>query len=97
MKKDKLEIKISPTRDEMGIVAANDVAEAIKAVLKEKDEVNMIFAAAPSQNDMLLHLCEKTDIALLCDGGVTVVCNTDGGSSLLTRKLQGINYIGRRT
>lgn len=62
MKKDKLEIKISPTRDEMGIVSANDVAEAIKAVLKEKDEVNMIFAAAPSQNDMLLHLCERTDI-----------------------------------
>lgn len=62
MNKDKLEIKISPTRDEMGMVSANDVAEAIKAVLKEKDEVNMIFAAAPSQNDMLLHLCERTDI-----------------------------------
>ncbi len=62
MKKDKLEIKIFPTRDEMGLVAAQDVAEAIKTVLKEKGEVNMIFAAAPSQNDMLLHLCERNDI-----------------------------------
>ncbi len=63
MKKDKLEIKISATRDEMGKIAAEDVAKAINAVLAEKDEVNMIFAAAPSQNDMLMHLCERTDIA----------------------------------
>lgn len=61
-KKDKMEVKIFPTRDEMGISAANDIASAIKELLKEKDEINMIFAAAPSQNDMLLHLCEKEDI-----------------------------------
>lgn len=62
MKKDKLEIKIFETRDEMGIAAANDIAAAIKELLSNKAEINMIFAAAPSQNDMLLHLCEKTDI-----------------------------------
>lgn len=62
MKKDKLEIKIFDTRDEMGIAAADDIALAIKELLAEKQEINMIFAAAPSQNDMLLHLCEKTDI-----------------------------------
>lgn len=62
MRKDKLEVKIYETRDKMGIGAADDVAAAIKELLAEKDEINMIFAAAPSQNDMLLHLCEKTDI-----------------------------------
>lgn len=62
MKKDKLEIKIFETRNEMGLAAANDIATAIKELLAEKSEINMIFAAAPSQNDMLLHLCEKTDI-----------------------------------
>lgn len=62
MKKDKLEIKIFDTRDEMGKAAAEDIASAIKELLSTKQEINMIFAAAPSQNDMLLHLCEKTDI-----------------------------------
>ena len=61
-KKDKLEVKIFDTRDNMGKVAADDIAEAIKKLLAEKEEINMIFAAAPSQNDMLLHLCEKEDV-----------------------------------
>lgn len=62
MIKDKLEIKIFETRDEMGRIAAADIADAIKKLLAEKKEINMIFAAAPSQNDMLLHLCERKDI-----------------------------------
>ena len=62
MRADKLEVKIFETRDLMGIAAADDIAAAIKELLAEKEEINMIFAAAPSQNDMLLHLCEKTDI-----------------------------------
>lgn len=61
-KKDKMEVKIFDTRDNMGIAAADDIASAIKELLAEKEEINMIFAAAPSQNDMLLHLCEKEDI-----------------------------------
>ena len=61
-KKDKLEVKIYDTRDEMGKGAADDIAAAIKELLADREEINMIFAAAPSQNDMLLHLCEKTDI-----------------------------------
>ena len=59
MRADKLEVKIFETRDLMGIAAADDIAAAIKELLAEKEEINMIFAAAPSQNDMLLHLCEK--------------------------------------
>ena len=60
--KDKMTVKIFDTRDEMGKIAADDIAECIKALLTEKDEINMIFAAAPSQNDMLYHLCERCDI-----------------------------------
>ncbi len=61
-KKDKLDIKIYDTREQMGIAAAEDVAAGIKACLAEKDEINMIFAAAPSQNDMLAALCARDDI-----------------------------------
>ena len=38
------------------------IAECMKKSLKEKAEINMIFAAAPSQNDMLLHLLEEEGI-----------------------------------
>ncbi len=62
MKKDALDVKIFETRDEMGAAAADDIAAAIKELLAEKDEINVVFAAAPSQNDMLFHLCQKTDI-----------------------------------
>ena len=60
--KDKLLTKIYENRDEMGKGAAKDIAECIKSLLKEKEEINIIFAAAPSQNDMLLHLCEEDGI-----------------------------------
>ncbi len=60
--KDKLTVKIDNTRDEMGKTAAKDVAAAIKEALAKKDEINMIFAAAPSQNDMLKYLCEEEGI-----------------------------------
>ena len=60
--KDKMTVKIFETRDEMGKAASEDVAEKIKELLFVKEEINMIFAAAPSQNDMLYHLCERSDI-----------------------------------
>lgn len=62
LNKDKLVVKIFNTRDEMGLNAANDIAVCIKSLLAKKKEINMIFAAAPSQNDMLCNLCERTDI-----------------------------------
>lgn len=61
-KKDKLYVKTFETRDEMGNAAATDIAECIKKCLAEKDEINMIFAAAPSQNDVLHHLCMNKEI-----------------------------------
>ena len=60
--KDKLEVKILPTRDEMGKIAAADIRAAILHLLETKDEINMIFAAAPSQNDVLAHLTAYKDI-----------------------------------
>lgn len=53
LEKDKLEILVFDTRAEMGEFAAGEVAAKINELLKKKDEVNMIFAAAPSQNEFL--------------------------------------------
>ena len=60
--KDLLLVKIMPTRDEMGKVAAKDIHDKILSLLAEKDEINMIFAAAPSQNDVLQSLIAYPDI-----------------------------------
>lgn len=60
--KEKLLVKIFNTRDEMGKSAAEDIAECIKKLFYQKEEINMIFAAAPSQNDMLYHLRKRDDI-----------------------------------
>ncbi len=60
--KDTLTVKTFDTRDEMGKAAADDIAAYMKELLATKSEINMIFAAAPSQNDMLYHLCERTDL-----------------------------------
>lgn len=55
-------IKIYDTRAEMGCDAADDIAEAIRGVLARKEACNMIFAAAPSQNEMLAALAAQPDI-----------------------------------
>lgn len=51
--KDNLKVEIYETRAEMGKAAGTQAAETIKKCLAEKAEVNIIFAAAPSQNEML--------------------------------------------
>ena len=50
---DKLAVKISPNRNEMGAVAAKDICNKIRELFLKKAEINIIFAAAPSQNDVL--------------------------------------------
>lgn len=60
--KDKLQIKAFSTRDEMGKRAASDIAEAIKGLLQNKPVINIIFAAAPSQQDCLRYLTENKSI-----------------------------------
>lgn len=61
-KKDNLLCKIYPTRREMGAAAANEIHDKILELLQEKDELNMIFAAAPSQNEVLESLTQMRDI-----------------------------------
>lgn len=54
--KEKLEVRIFSTREDMGKQAAKDVANVIKENLERKGELNMIFAAAPSQQEFMQYL-----------------------------------------
>ena len=60
--REKLTIKVFPTLSEMGARAARDVSDRICALLAGKAEVNMIFAAAPSQLEFLHRLTEDERI-----------------------------------
>lgn len=62
-KKEKMLVKIIADRDKMGKVAAKDAAAKIIEMLGEKEELNIIFAAAPSQNEFFAHLIENNKIA----------------------------------
>lgn len=53
---DNLRVKIFEDRNTMGMRAARDVASRMEELLKKKDQINMIFAAAPSQNEFLAAL-----------------------------------------
>ena len=57
--KDNLIANIYENRTLMGQAAADDIAECMTKLLEKEDTINMVFAAAPSQNDMLSALCEK--------------------------------------
>ena len=61
-KQDQLEIKKYTTRQEMGAGAAADVERVIAQIIQEKGHINMIFAAAPSQNEMLQNLLHSERI-----------------------------------
>jgi glucosamine-6-phosphate deaminase len=62
MIKDGIKINIYNTRQLMGAEAAIAVAGTITHLLQQQSEVNMVFAAAPSQNEFLDALV-KQDIA----------------------------------
>ena len=61
-KKDLLSVNIYDTRIEMGEAAAKDIKACILSLLKTKDTINMIFAAAPSQNEVLYALATDKEI-----------------------------------
>lgn len=61
-KKDNLTVKIADSRNEMGACAAHDAAVALRALLDSKEEVNVVFAAAPSQNETLAALVREEGI-----------------------------------
>ena len=62
IKKEKLKVIVFATREEMGNKAGNDAAECIKKLRSETEEVNMIFAAAPAQNETLAALIQAAGI-----------------------------------
>ena len=61
-KVDELKVCIFPTREEMGKAAAVDFAAAVREILKTKESVRVIFAAAPSQDDILRSIVADPDI-----------------------------------
>jgi glucosamine-6-phosphate deaminase len=52
----KLDVRIYEDRKGMGTAASEKFAKEITALLKMKDEINVVFAAAPSQNEFLAAL-----------------------------------------
>ena len=54
---DRLVVESFATRAEMGAAAAADIAAALAGRLGKQASVRMVFAAAPSQADMLAALC----------------------------------------
>lgn len=57
--RDQLKVKIYKSRELMGNEAAEDISQRINTLLKEKEHINIVFAAAPSQNEFLQSLAEK--------------------------------------
>lgn len=60
--KEKLTVKVSDTREAMGALAAEEIGKKIVELQQEKEEINIIFAAAPSQNEVLENLIKNPDI-----------------------------------
>ncbi len=60
--KDNLKVNVYDSRDAMGAAAAADVKKAILRALDKKENINMIFAAAPSQNEVLANLANDKEI-----------------------------------
>ena len=61
-KKDLLTVNAYDTRTEMGQAAARDIKARILSLLEIKETINMIFAAAPSQNEVLAALANDKEI-----------------------------------
>jgi glucosamine-6-phosphate deaminase len=56
-----LAVKVFDTRGQMGISAAEHTQERLKRIIQKKGEATVMFAAAPSQNELLEVLC-KSDV-----------------------------------
>ncbi len=57
-----MKVNVFTTRKMMGIKAGKDVEKQIISILKEKQSIRMIFAAAPSQNELLDYLTSSKKI-----------------------------------
>jgi glucosamine-6-phosphate deaminase len=61
-KVDKLSVEAHDNRTKMGVAVARQVSHKIKDIITEKGSVNMAFAAAPSQNEFLIELCNTREL-----------------------------------
>jgi len=59
---DALDVRIYENRTQMGQAAAEDIKVCILKLLETKEQLNMIFAAAPSQNEVLAALANDLQI-----------------------------------
>ena len=59
---EKLHVIVAENRNDMGKLSAEHVAQLIKKLLSEKNEIRMVFAAAPSQNEFLDELTKDKSI-----------------------------------
>jgi glucosamine-6-phosphate deaminase len=60
--KTSMNIRIEATREALGRAAATDIAQAIREELLSKPTLRIIFAAAPSQSEMLSALIQEPGI-----------------------------------
>ena len=60
---DRMTVRVFPTRLDMGRAAAKDGAARLRTLLKEKEFISVVFAAAPSQNEMIDTLLQEPGIA----------------------------------
>lgn len=59
---EQLSVRVFATREHMGACAGSEAAQAIRDILAEKNCANVMFAAAPSQNETLAALCASEGI-----------------------------------
>lgn len=59
---EELKVDVFSTREILGSIAAKDVASKINEIISKKNKVRMIFAAAPSQNELLSELIKYSNI-----------------------------------
>lgn len=65
-KKDRLTVQIYPSREELGRASAYEAGKKIKELLEAQENINIIFAAAPSQNEFLENLINQEGIKWEC-------------------------------
>lgn len=59
---EQLSVNVLNNREELGRLASSDVAAKMRDLLNKQRTVRMIFAAAPSQNELLDSLCQAESI-----------------------------------
>lgn len=92
-KKDKLQVKVYDSRDAMGRAAAREAAAHLRSLLSQKEEVRVVFAAAPSQNEFLAALCRSRGI----DWGRVTALHMDEYVGLPADAPQGFGNFLRRS